>query len=95
MARSGTTATTLAAALRGAARLSPGAAADYGYLRNLYKTPPSSSQMQLLTAVYALALELHGEAWLHERLVARELRATLSSLTDHAHDFRWLALCNE
>ena len=89
----------LAAALRGECKLSPGAAADYGYDAQVYalqsKPFPDAQQFEVLTRVYALAIDLHGDFWLHTQLVKHNLRAALVTLTDNEHTFDWVAFMSE
>ena len=90
---------TLAAALNGDGVMSVGAAADYGFLAQLYdeqhRSLPNTKQLELLSHTYALALELYGASWLHARLVDRSLRDSLVALTDHTQTFAWVAFLNE
>ena len=89
----------LAAALRGECRLSTGAAADYGYDPIVYqlqeKSFPDEKNLELLTHLYAEAIELHGDFWLHEQLIKHNLRSSLAALTDKKHTFDWVAFMNE
>lgn len=90
---------TLAAVLRGEIDFTPAAACDYGYVSTLYKQQgrpiPDKRQVDFLSKVYAMAIELYGHDWLHKQLCQGRLRDSLSRLTDYKYNFDWVAFGNE
>ena len=89
------TAESLARAIRGEIGITPGAAADYGFLMCAYTSTPTPQDIALLASTYATAIELHGVQWLHSRMLDGQLRSSLSALHDHKYTFDWVRFCNE